>query len=214
MRFVRLLVVFVVVAFLGIALLIGSIKDKAELAKPRGDLETMTEDDFYQGRFVEGTIYELWDNYAEMEEYDTTFGIKHNSRITAQYYAMPVISSYEGNGTAKFVALAISDSGEQKIADKMSQETDNYYEYDIEPDEWTTLEIKGKVTRLSGEGLEIFRQYFEEVGGSAENALPYVINSGNDGSGSGGALIIAIVLTVIGAGGTVFMIVRRVIRGR
>ena len=60
MKFVRLLIVFAVLAIMGIALLIGSIKDKAELAKPRGDLETMTEDDFYNGRFVEGTIYELW----------------------------------------------------------------------------------------------------------------------------------------------------------
>ncbi len=54
MKFVRLLIVFAVLAIMGIALLIGSIKDKAELAKPRGDLETMTEDDFYNGRFVEG----------------------------------------------------------------------------------------------------------------------------------------------------------------
>lgn len=208
MRFVRLLVVFVVVAFLGIALLIGSIKDKAELAKPHGDLETMTEDDFYQGRFVEGTIYELWDNYADMEEYDSTFGIKHNTRVTAQYYALPipVLDEY------KFVALAISDGSQQKIARQMAEETDAFFEDGVIPE--TGIHIKGKITKLSGDGLQYLKDYAVYQGFEASDVAPFVINDGNDGSGSGGALVIAIVLTVIGAGGTVFMIVRRVIRGR
>ena len=90
MKFVRLIIFFVMIAFLGIALLIGTIKDKAELAKPRGDLETMTEADFYDGRFVKGEIYELWDKYADLEEYDTTFGIKHNTRFTSQYNALSI----------------------------------------------------------------------------------------------------------------------------
>ncbi len=124
MKFVRLLIVFAVLAIMGIALLIGSIKDKAELAKPRGDLETMTEDDFYNGRFVEGTIYELWDNFADMEEYDSTFGIKHNTRVTAQYYALPIPALDE----YKFVALALSDSSQQSIAERMVKEIDAFFE--------------------------------------------------------------------------------------
>lgn len=208
MRFVRLLVMFVVIAFLGIALLVGTLKDKAELSKPRGDLETMTEDDFYQGRFVEGTIYELWDNFADMEEYDSTFGIKHNTRVTAQYYALPipVLDEY------KFVALAISDSSKQTIAKKMVKETDAFYEDGTMPT--TELHVRGKVTKLSGDGLDYLREYAEYMGFDAGDVAAFTINDGNDGSSSGGALIIAIVLSVIGLGGTVFMIVRRVIRGK
>lgn len=208
MRFVRLLIMFVVVAFLGIALLIGSIKDKAELAKPIGDLETMTEGDYYQGRFVEGTVYELWDNYAEMEEYDTTFGIKHNSRITAQYYALPI----PGIDEYKFIALAVSDSAKQTTANKLVAEIDSYYEDGTIPE--TEIHIKGKVTKLSGDGLKFLQEYAEYMGFETSDVAPFVINDGNDGGGTGGALAIAIVLTVIGAGGTVFTIVRRVIAGR
>ncbi len=208
MRFVRLLVMFVVIAFLGIALLVGTLKDKAELSKPRGDLETMTEDDFYQGRFVEGTIYELWDNFADMEEYDSTFGIKHNTRVTAQYYALPipVLDEY------KFVALAISDSSKQTIAKKMVKETDAFYEDGTMPT--TELHVRGKVTKLSGDGLDYLREYAEYMDFDAGDVAAFTINDGNDGSSSGGTLIIAIVLSVIGLGGTVFMIVRRVIRGK
>lgn len=208
MRFVRLLIVFVVVAFLGIALMIGSIKDKTELAKPLGDLETMTEADFYQGRFVEGTVYELWDNYAEMEEYDTTFGIKHNSRITAQYYALPI----PGTDEYKFIALALSDSSQQSSANKLVDEVDAFFEDGTMPE--TEIHIKGKVTKLSGDGLQYLQEYAEYMGFEASDVAPFVINDGNDGSGSGFELVIAIVLTVIGVGGTIFTIVRRVISGR
>ncbi len=208
MKFVRFLIIFVVVAVMGVVLLVGSIKDKAELAKPRGDLETMTEEDFYQGRFVEGTIYELWDNYADMEEYDSTFGIKHNTRVTAQYYALPipVLDEY------KFVALAISDSSKQSIAQKMVKETDAYYEDGTVPT--TTMRVSGKVTKLSGEGLEYLQDYAEYMGFEASDVAAFVINDGNDGSNAGGALIIAIVLTVVGLGGTAFLIVRKILSGR
>lgn len=208
MRFVRVLIMFVVVAIMGIVLLIGSIRDKAELAKPRGDLETMTEDDFYNGRFVKGTIYELWDNYADMEEYDTTFGIKHNTRVTAQYYALPI----PGIDEYKFVALAVSNSSKQITAQKMVNEIDKYYEDGTIP--MTTMNVEGKITKLSGDGLKYLQEYAEYMGYDAGDVLAFTINDGNDGSSSGGALIIAIVLTIVGLGGTAFMIVRRIIRGK
>lgn len=208
MRFVRLLIMFVAVAFLGIALLVGTIKDKAELAKPRGDLETMTESDFYNGRFVKGTIYELWDNFADMEEYDTTFGIKHNTRVTAQYYALPIpaLDDY------KFVALAISNTSKQTTAQRMVNEIDAYYENGAIP--MTTMNVEGKITKLSGDGLKYLQEYAVDMGFDASDVIAFTINDGNDGSNSGGALIIAIVLSIVGLGGTAFMIVRRVIGGK
>lgn len=208
MKFVRLLIVFIVVAVMGIVLLIASIRDKAELAKPRGDLETMTENDFYNGRFVEGTVYELWDNFADMEEYDSTFGIKHNTRVTAQYYALPipVLDEY------KFVALALSDSSQQSIAKKMVKETDAFFEDGTIPT--TAIQIKGKVTKLSGDGLEYLQEYAVDMGLEASDVVAFTINDGNTGSGSGAMLAIAIVLTVIGLGGTAFVIVRKIISGR
>ena len=127
---------------------------------------------------------------------------------------MPLLSSYEGDGDLKFVAIAISDSTEQKIADKMVDETFDYLINDIEPNEWTTLDVEGKVTKLSGDGLKYFQEYIVDMGFSANDVVPFAINAGNDGSNSSGGLIIAIVLTVIGLGGTAFMIVRRVIRGK
>lgn len=213
MKFIRLIIIFVMLAIMGIVLLVGSIKDKAELAKPRGDLTTMKADDFYAGRFVEGTIDELWDNFADMEESDTIFGVKYNTKVTARYFAMPLPSSYDDEDL-KFVALAIRDSGHQRTADKMVDETVDYFANGKELPVWTTMRVEGKVTKLTGEGLKIFKEYFEEIGGGSENVVAYTINMGNTGNGTTGMIIFSIILTVVGLGGTAFFIVRKVLSGR
>ncbi|MBD5128504.1 MAG: hypothetical protein HDT43_01045 [Ruminococcaceae bacterium] len=212
MSSIRLLIVFIVLIILGIALLIGSIKDKVELGKPRGDLETMKASDFYNGRFVEGEIYELWDNYAVMEESDTVFGISYNTKVTSRYYAMPLPATYD-DYEPKFVSLSIPDSATQSIADKIVDETFDYLINDKELPEWTSLKIQGKVTQLKGDGLKLFQEYISDIGGDPTNLVAYTINVGNDGSNSTAALIISIVLLVVGIGGTAFIVLRKILSG-
>ena len=209
---VRLLIVFIVLAILGIAMLIGSIKDKVELAKPRGDLETMKASDFYNGRFVEGEIYELWDNYAYMEESDTIFGITYNTKVTSEYYAMPLPATYDDHDM-KFVSLSIRDAAMQRTADKITEETFDYIIDGKELPEWTSMKIKGKVTQLKGDGLQLFQKYISDMGGDSANIVAYTINVGNDGSNTTTNLIVSIVLVVIGLGGTAFMVMRKVLSG-
>lgn len=210
----RLMIVSVAMAILGVIMLVGSIKDKAELVKPRGDLATMTAADFYSGRFVEGEIEELWDCFAVTEETDTVFGISYNKKETAFYYAMPLPSSYTSS-SPKFVVLSVGNGAMKNTADKMAQETDDYYVYDKEPYEWTTMKVEGKVTKLSGDYLKFFREYMGDiVGGDESNIVAYTINAGNNGSNSTTALIMAIVFTILGFGGTAFFIVRKVLSGR
>lgn len=209
---VRVLIVFIVLAIMGIAMLIGSIKDKVELAKPRGDLETMKASDFYNGRFVEGEIYEIWDNYAYMQESDTIFGITYSTKVTSEYYAMPLPATYDDHDV-KFVALSIGDSAMQRTANKIVQETSAYIIDGKELPEWTSMKIKGKVTQLKGEGLKLFQDYISDIGGGSANIVAYTINVGNDGSHTTTNLIISIVLLVVGLGGTAFMVVRKVLSG-
>lgn len=212
MKLIRLLVVFVGLAIMGIALLIGSIKDKAELAKPRGDLDTMKASDFYDGRFVEGEIYEIWGQYAYMEESDTIFGISYNTKVTSQYYVMPLPATFD-DYDMKFVSLSIPDSATQKTADKIVSETVNYYNRGVELPEWTTLKVEGKVTKLTGKGLQLFQEYLDDMDASSANIVAYTINAGNNGRNSTSTLIISIILIVIGLGGTAFIVIRKVLSG-
>lgn len=209
MKFIRLVIVFAAMGIMGIVLMVSAIRDKTELAKPRGNLETMTAEDFYNGRFVEGTIDELWHNFGYIKDSDS-------GKTTANYYALPIPSSYYNDDEdLKFVALAVTNSSRKLTADKMEKETIAYLNNGTEPAAWTTMHIVGKVTKLKGKMLDYFKEYIiDDMGGEAENYIPYVINVDNTGSGTNGILALSIGLTIIGLGGSALMIVRRIIRGK
>ena len=207
MRGLKSAITFIVIGVLGIILLVISIKDKVELSKPPANIEFMTEDDFYSGRFVEGYVYEIWNEYASLQESDTIFGISYNTKTTAHYFAMPLETSFYTN-QPKFVALSVRDSSDYRTAQRMEQESLDYYNYDDAELE-TTMYIKGKITKLTGDGKKYFDEYMEDEGFiPSDVSVHYVINVGNDGKGSTTALLIGIGVTVVGLFGTVICILR------
>lgn len=207
---IRLIIIFAMSAVIGVILSVMSIKDIAELKKPKGELESMGPDDFYSGRFVEGTIYELWDNFGSMTQSDTFLGISYNTKTTAEYYMLPIESTFYEDELI-FVALSVSDSSDIRTANKMVEETDDWYYYGEEPAlGWTEMHISGKVSKLKGEALDGFEEFVDYYGYSM---LPYVISVGNTGGGAIGGLVGAIVFFVIGAGGLAFFIIRKVLSG-
>ncbi len=186
MRFFRILLAVGVLLVGGIILLVGGIKDKVSLNK-RMDFSEIDADDLRDGMFVEGTIIEMWDDFA----YET------NDSSTYQYYAMPLETSYVLDHPV-FVAVKLTNSTDKATASKMSKETDNYYIRDIEPDEWTVMPMTGKVHMLKGEIRDYFEEYIEEMGYSPSVSMePYVISRYNPGN-ENIRLIVGIVMALLG----------------
>lgn len=211
MKVIRSAITFIIIAILGIVLLVMSIRDKIELSKPPANIAEMTEDDFYDGRFVEGDIYEIWNDYATLQQSDSMFGIKYNTKTTAHYFAMPLETSFT-TGVPKFVSIAVRDSSDLLTAQKMERESLNYYNNDVEL--VTTIHVKGKVTKLKKEAVKIFDEYMTNEGFTPSAvSVHYVINVGNDGSGSTAALLIGIGVTLAGLIGTFIAFVRGRRRG-
>lgn len=211
MKVIRSAITFIVIAILGIILLVMSIRDKIEFSKPPANIAEMTEDDFYNGRFVEGEIYKIWNDYATLQQSDSIFGIKYNSKTTAHYFAMPLETSFT-TGIPKFVSIAVRDSSDLLTAQEMERESLNYYNNDVEL--VTTMHIKGKVTKLKKEAVEIFDKYMSDEGFTPSTvSVHYIINVGNDGSGITAALLIGIGVTLAGLIGTFVAIVRGCRRG-
>lgn len=213
MKVIKNALVFIAIAVMGIIMLIAVIKDKVELSKPPANLATMTEADFYAGRYVEGTIYELWNNYAELQQSDTTFGIKHNTKTVGQYFAMPLETSFE-TGIPKFVSLSVSEQSDILTAGKMEKESLDYYNDKID-ELTTTMHIKGRVTKMSKEAREIFDKYMSDEGFTPSTvSVYYVINVNHNTSKSVTAeLIIAIVISLVGVAGALITILRGIHRG-
>lgn len=215
MRTIRLLILSVAFAIMGIVFTGMSVKDKIEAGKPRAELTEMRGEDFKKNIFVEGDIYELWDEFAYMEESNSFLGIKYDSRTTAHYYALPLETSFYGDGEPVFVAIRVSNSSDIALAEKMAKESDDFYRYDKEPlGGWSSMSVVGKVTAMTGNVKQYFTEYVDEVGfSSARNACCYVINIGNSGSTSHVGIIFGIILAVLGIGGTLFIMIRKVVFG-
>ncbi len=150
---------------IGIVSLIGGIKDKAGLGKAV-DLSELAAEDIKDGMIVEGNIVEMWDNFA----------YEKNDSSTREYYAMPLETSFELDYPV-FVAIRAVTAEDKAAASKMSKETDDFYIRDVEPTEWTEMQITGKVKRLGGDILDYFEEYVEEMGYNPSVSMkPYYID--------------------------------------
>ena len=162
--------------------------------------------------FVEGDIYEVWNKFATLEESDSMFGIEYNKRTSAHYYAIPLESSLDGD-VPKFLAIAVSKDADIRTAEKMAQESLDYYN-DEYAELTTVMHVKGKISKLKKKAAEYFDEYMVAEGFTPSTvSLHYVINVGNDGSGINILLIVSIGITVVGLLGTAIVFIRGGRRG-
>lgn len=202
---------------IGVVFLVNGISRTVEFNKPHADISTMTEKDLYVGRFVEGDIFELWNEFSYTEEYDETLGVQTNKRVTDHFFAMPMEYSFSEE-YAMFVAVSTRNAKELETFKQMEQETYDYYSgADIE--DFTQTHFVGRVERLKGEYLGFFREYMADVYGVSEEEAdkylaPYVLKSTTNKDGASASLTIGIIMSVIGTLGTAFFVVRKVLTGR
>lgn len=209
----RLAAVFIALLIGGIVVVSQSVKDSKAMSKGMPDFNTMTAADFEDGMFVQGTIYELDDEFAYMEEYNTTFGIKTGKeRVTAHYYVMPLAQSYYSENV-QYIGVCLSNVNQIAVAEQMMQETWDWWDYDIEPDEWTELPLaSAKVTKMDSELQDYFYDWIMYGEESTDRAdfvqyvAPYIITFYNS-EGMSNGLTVGIVILLIGVVGLAVMIV-------
>lgn len=198
----RLFICGVVLLIAGIACASSSLAEKREIAKGMKDFNEMYESDFYKGQYVQGELLELWDEFAYMEEYTETMGIKGKSRVSAHYYVMPLQTSYE-NGTPVFAAVCLKNVTQISAAEQMINEMNDYW--DEESDGlYTSIPITGKVSVLDDELKQYFYEwlmYGDEGASTSEYeqyVCPYLITAVQPDS-SNSALSMGALMAVIGA---------------
>lgn len=205
MRVIKALLAYIVISAMGIFLLVNAIRDKVELSKPPLDIATMTEEDLRSGRYVQGDVTELWDEYAKREESDSKFGVRYKKHTLSHYFAMPLRSS-DYSDEPKFVTLSVQEE-ELAEAQKMARESVNR-NYFNDGALKTKMHIIGRIRKLRTSAASAFDKYISKCGFTPENtSVHYVISVGVDGKGSTYSLVISIVVTAVGVvGGAVALI--------
>ena len=198
----RLFICGVILIIAGIACAGDSLAQKREMAKGMMDFNEMQASDFYKGQYVQGELLELWDEFAYMEEYTETMGIKGKSRVSAHYYVMPLQTSYE-NGTPVFAAVCLKNVTQISAAEQMINEMNDYW--DEESDGlYTSIPITGKVSVMDDELKQYFYEwlmYGDEGASTSEYeqyVCPYLITAVQPDS-SNSALSMGALMAVIGA---------------
>ena len=198
----RLFICGVVLLIAGIACASSSLAEKREIAKGMKDFNEMYESDFYKGQYVQGELLELWDEFAYMEEYTETMGIKGKSRVSAHYYIMPLQTSYE-NGTPVFAAVCLKNVTQISAAEQIINEMNDYWD-DESDGLYTSIPITGKVSVLDDELKQYFYEwlmYGDEGASTSEYeqyVCPYLITAVQPDS-SNSALSMGALMAVIGA---------------
>ena len=173
-------VVLAVMLVLGIGGVITGIKDKAELAKGIDDFNYLANSEFYEGKFVEGNVFEIYGEFAYTESYSETLGVKHNSKVTSHYYLIPITGSFEAS-TLKLIPVEIRTSANITNAELLIQQTFDFQDYGTEPDVWNEFTLFGKVSVLDGEVEEYLYSWLTNDGadGTKEDyknlICPYII---------------------------------------
>lgn len=199
----RLFICGVVLLIAGIACASASLAEKREMAKGMMDFNEMQASDFYKGQYVQGELLELWDEFAYMEEYTETMGIKGKSRVSAHYYVMPLQTSYE-TGSPVFAAVCLRNLSQISQAEQMINEMNDYWDNDGEGYLYTSIPITGKVSVLDDELKQYFYEwlmYGDEGASTAEYeqyVCPYLITAVQPDS-SNSALSMGALMAVIGA---------------
>ena len=204
----RFAILFAVLFVMGTIFTVTGLIDNNAAENADMDFNYMNEYEFKDGMFVKGRVYEIYGEFAVEETYQKTFGITTSTRVSSHYYVVPMVGTFEGD-KPMYIALEISHVGMVEEAEKLMDQTWNYYDYGIEPTMWNEFDIKGKVSELNGELLDYMYEWFMYGDDGATRAeyeefiCPYVITYRNTSSSG---VVFTVVLAAIGAIGLTIMI--------
>ena len=212
----RLAVVGVALVIAGVAMIIGNVADKKSISTGVLDINTVSLSDLEKGRFVEGDIPYVCGEFAYLEEYNSTFGVKHNERVTNHYYVVPLVGG--DSDEDRYVAIEVGNANMVDTAETM---IDEFWDA-VDSEDWskatTSLHFQGKVEKmndeLSGYMYEFFTYLYEDMSKEDMDTItcPYVIKyiaPGYESRSSVAAVIILLVGIALSGITAVFFIKAR-----
>lgn len=201
------------ILILGLVMVGTFVSEKISMSKGVTDFNQMKFEDFKKGRFVQGEVMALTDGFAE--EYEQRAGSP--KKTTSIYYLMPLYAYDNGqdseeNTDYKYVVVGFSKSTDITRAGKLINETNKYINSGEEPLSLPTFTLEGKISHLSSDVEDILYDTLIESGWGnnkeecSKYICPYYIKC-KEGADLTNFLI-GIVLTLLGASGSVLIILK------
>ncbi|MBQ8978169.1 MAG: hypothetical protein IJ080_00200 [Oscillospiraceae bacterium] len=196
---IRIGIVGLALTIAGIAMLVSGAKDKAAIAKGVQDLTTLSVSDFEKGRFYEGQLDCIIDEFAYETTTRSSFGVKTSENVSNHYYLVPI--SLDGNAH-QYVTLEVGNDEFASTAEKMIDEL-----WDEDNEEFkstTTVYFRGKAKDMDGEVRDLLYEtydlLYEGMNYTAADydkmTVPYTLTYTAPGYESRGSVVSGICLAV------------------
>ena len=206
----RGVILLVVMFIFGLVTTITGTIDSSKASRAEKDFNAMTRYEFKDGMYVGGRVYEIYDEFAYEESYEETFGVKHNERVTTHYYVVPMLASYDTD-TPMYIAVEISHVDTIAQAEKLMQQTWDYYDSGIEPVVWSEFDLIGEVYPLEGELDSYFYEWYSYGDATVTRAdyekhvCPWVIKH-YSAKGNSSAMAFSIGMMIVGGAGLAILL--------
>ncbi len=205
-KVIGVFIAFCVSALLGIAaIIIGACGENGVFGDVI-DIAELTKENAKSGLMVKGTVYGIWDKFAD--EGKTVNG---ETKTVASYYTM--VMPYSRNEESPiYIGIYSKDSKELESFEQMRKETEDVIINEADLEYLTYISFRGRLEKLDDQMLSFLKVSVSSIWGISEEAAeeyitPYVIVS-STWSIYIVLLIIGIALTVIGVVGVLILVLK------
>lgn len=203
---IAVFIAFAAALLLGIAAIVVGACGENGVFGGFTDISELTRENAEEGMTVKGLVYGIWDKYAIQEKEENG-----EKKVISESYTMVMPYSYDEESPV-FIGISSEDSNELSFLEQMRSETEGIIT-DSSSDEYhTSMVFRGKLRSLDEGELSFLKVSVATLLGvtqedAEEYIVPYVIES-DKYSPFMFVLISGIVLTVIGFGGVLVMILK------
>lgn len=203
---IAVFIAFAAALLLGIAAIVVGACGENGVFGGFTDISELTRENAEEGMTIKGLVYGIWDKYAIQEKEENG-----EKKVISESYTMVMPYSYDEESPV-FIGISSEDSNELSFLEQMRSETEGIIT-DSSSDEYhTSMVFRGKLRRLDEGELSFLKVSVATLLGvtqedAEEYIVPYVIES-DKYSPFMFVLISGIVLTVIGFGGVLVMILK------
>lgn len=208
---IAVFIAFAAALLLGIAAIVVGACGENGVFGGFTDISELTRENVEEGMTVKGLVYGIWDKYAVHEKDENG-----EKKVISESYTMVMPYSYDEESPV-FIGISSGDSAELSSLEQMRSETEGILTDSSDGEYRTSMVFRGKLRKLDEGELSFLKVSVSTLMGVTEEdaeeyIVPYVIES-DKYSPFMFVLIAGIVLTVIGFGGVLVMILKDIGEG-
>ena len=171
----RLIVLGIIMFIAGIWLTVDSISDIIKLNGNVPDFNYESIADIKKGDFVCGYIANIFGNYANETTTNTTMGIETSSRVSKEYFVMPLINE-EDEKNQLYITISASKREDINLLTAIMYDTYDYLD-GVEDIDWHEMAFVGHAVKLDSELNKFLVEWFEDAeifdGSIQSHIIPY-----------------------------------------